>query len=419
MTDHPSHMQEPSGDAGDKLTPMPPGAPPRADFEARLKELALAAEQNFTHIDGQMRSLVQDFNQLALDFQEYTNEQDLLVVETHSHGAGDSEGGTVLHDDLGGVTSDQHHLRLHAIDDLALDHAAATDNTNHDVSTSKHGFVPKAPGGTTSFLRADVTWAVPSGGGGGGGGGLYATDIGDGHSVDFDVTHGLATQDLVVQVYDKSTLVQVECDIIHVSATVLRISFTYAPGTNAFRVVVVGGVAAGGGVVQSYIGYDTIGGTLETMTTRRVYAKKVTVATAGLLTGIEAYVDAGGADDSVGSIRVALFSDNAGTPNQVLSQASSSGESAFENLLLDTINGAGGNTTPRWLGGSIGYWLTPGDYWLAVQHLRDSGGIFRIRYDATGSDRFYTAGGQWIADWGWYTPTTSANQYSIRGNVVR
>jgi hypothetical protein len=30
------------------------------------------------------------------------------------------------------------------------------------VSTSKHGFAPKAPGGTTSFLRADGTWAAPA-----------------------------------------------------------------------------------------------------------------------------------------------------------------------------------------------------------------------------------------------------------------
>ena len=40
-----------------------------------------------------------------------------------------------------------------------------TDVTTRDVSLSQHGFVPKAPGGSTLFLRGDATWAAPAGGG--------------------------------------------------------------------------------------------------------------------------------------------------------------------------------------------------------------------------------------------------------------
>ena len=40
-----------------------------------------------------------------------------------------------------------------------------TDITTNNVSTSKHGFAPKAPNDTTKFLRGDGTWAVPSSGG--------------------------------------------------------------------------------------------------------------------------------------------------------------------------------------------------------------------------------------------------------------
>jgi hypothetical protein len=40
-----------------------------------------------------------------------------------------------------------------------------TDITTNDVSTSKHGFAPKAPNDTTKFLRGDGTWAVPASGG--------------------------------------------------------------------------------------------------------------------------------------------------------------------------------------------------------------------------------------------------------------
>jgi len=37
-----------------------------------------------------------------------------------------------------------------------------TDVTTNNVSTSKHGFAPKAPNDATKFLRGDATWDVPS-----------------------------------------------------------------------------------------------------------------------------------------------------------------------------------------------------------------------------------------------------------------
>ena len=40
-----------------------------------------------------------------------------------------------------------------------------SDITTNDVSTTKHGFAPKAPNDTTKFLRGDGSWAVPSSGG--------------------------------------------------------------------------------------------------------------------------------------------------------------------------------------------------------------------------------------------------------------
>lgn len=49
-----------------------------------------------------------------------------------------------------------------------------TDNTTWDVSTSQHGFVPKATGSTSSFLRADGSWAAVSDAG------TFVPTIGDG-----------------------------------------------------------------------------------------------------------------------------------------------------------------------------------------------------------------------------------------------
>jgi len=40
-----------------------------------------------------------------------------------------------------------------------------SDSTLKDVSTSAHGFCPKAPNDTTKFLRGDGSWAAPAGGG--------------------------------------------------------------------------------------------------------------------------------------------------------------------------------------------------------------------------------------------------------------
>lgn len=39
-----------------------------------------------------------------------------------------------------------------------------SDTTNNNASLAKHGFLPKLPGGTTMFLRADGTFATPAGG---------------------------------------------------------------------------------------------------------------------------------------------------------------------------------------------------------------------------------------------------------------
>ena len=39
-----------------------------------------------------------------------------------------------------------------------------TDLTAANVSLTAHGLTPKAPGGTTQFLRGDATWAVPPAG---------------------------------------------------------------------------------------------------------------------------------------------------------------------------------------------------------------------------------------------------------------
>jgi Head domain of trimeric autotransporter adhesin len=54
---------------------------------------------------------------------------------------------------------------LGAYDTVKDSDLSLSDITTNDVSTTKHGFAPKAPNDTTKFLRGDGTWAVPAGGG--------------------------------------------------------------------------------------------------------------------------------------------------------------------------------------------------------------------------------------------------------------
>jgi hypothetical protein len=64
-----------------------------------------------------------------------------------------------------GVTNGDSHDHVGG-DGAAITESALSlsDNSTGDVSTSKHGFCPKAPNDTAKFLRGDATWATPSGG---------------------------------------------------------------------------------------------------------------------------------------------------------------------------------------------------------------------------------------------------------------
>jgi hypothetical protein len=173
----------------------------------------------------------------------------------------------------------------------------------------------------------------------------------------------------------------------------------------------------GGGLTQAYVGYNTVGGSWESMTNVRVIAKQVTIGTACQLENIDVYVQMTNTASSVGGVlQVGVYSDNSGTPDMVIGMNTSVANS----LLMDNnvTGGATGINRPRWLAIPCDIWLPAGDYWLAVQPLDITDGI-QIAYDGSGGDRYYLSSGAWFADWGFYTPTTTTNRYSIRGNTIR
>jgi hypothetical protein len=62
--------------------------------------------------------------------------------------------------------SDPHTgYRLESASILPADLDVSADNTTADATTAHHGLLPKLGGGSSNYLRADGTWAAPSGSG--------------------------------------------------------------------------------------------------------------------------------------------------------------------------------------------------------------------------------------------------------------
>ena len=67
---------------------------------------------------------------------------------------------------------------------------------------------------------------------------FYATSIGDGSATSYTVTHNLGSQDVIVQLYDASSLDTVFADVVRTSTSVVTIDFSAAPTANDIRVLV-------------------------------------------------------------------------------------------------------------------------------------------------------------------------------------
>lgn len=67
-----------------------------------------------------------------------------------------------------------------------------------------------------------------------------SASVGNGSATSFAVNHGLNSRDVVVNVYDNATYETVEVDVVRTDANNVTVSFTTAPASNAYRVVVIG-----------------------------------------------------------------------------------------------------------------------------------------------------------------------------------
>jgi hypothetical protein len=167
----------------------------------------------------------------------------------------------------------------------------------------------------------------------------------------------------------------------------------------------------GGDPTHSFLGYNTVGGSAETMTQYRWYAKRITAATDGILLSLGAYIK-WGADD-LGAIMAAVYEDAAGpVPNKALF-ATSIGTGS------DTVDlsEAAGTRNPRWFSLPCGLFVTADDYWIAFA-TRNNSTQADIYYDTSGSDRYWTPGGFRILDGAYLSQTDSTRNYSIRASFI-
>lgn len=67
-----------------------------------------------------------------------------------------------------------------------------------------------------------------------------AANVGNNSATSFAVLHNFNTRDVAVNVYDNATYETVEVDVVRTDVNTVTVSFTSAPGTNAYRVVVIG-----------------------------------------------------------------------------------------------------------------------------------------------------------------------------------
>lgn len=82
-----------------------------------------------------------------------------------------------------------------------------------------------------AVLRTDTNGRVPL---------RYAVDVGTGALTSITVTHNLNTLDVCVDVFEKSSGAEVDCDIVHASVNTITLIFAVAPASNAYRCVVIG-----------------------------------------------------------------------------------------------------------------------------------------------------------------------------------
>lgn len=200
-------------------------------------------------------------------------------------------------------------------------------------------------------------------------------------------------------------------DILDLATAETDATLVLAPdgaGGVEFRAETGGG---GAEVTASILGYDTVGGTEESATINRVYAKSFTPTATGYLSMFEIYTRE--TTDSVQGLIVGLYENNAGALGKLISM-----ERVLSVAMTNNATFGGGTASvARWLGVPLSGKVTSGTtYWVAWMWTAELGGSPTPRqfYDGSGTDRRYDSTNQFLTDGGRFTETTDSRKYSVR-----
>jgi hypothetical protein len=165
-----------------------------------------------------------------------------------------------------------------------------------------------------------------------------------------------------------------------------------------------------GGMGQTYLGTNNIGGTWTAMTARRIYAKKITLTATSVITSIDVYLRPN--TDNVSNLVAGVISDSSG-PNLLI------GAGGYAPTYLSnssSMPGAG-----RWVSLPISTSQAAGDVWIAVMA---ENGLYDLANDGSSgsNDRYWTSS---VFDMMGTYPTafsvtsTGTPIYSIRASVLQ
>jgi len=224
---------------------------------------------------------------------------------------------------------------------------------------------------------------------------------------------------------DPSYSAVVEADITLANNTTNNVSITkhgfapiapndatkYLDGTGAYSVPAGGG----GGISQSFVGYNTVGGTWTTITASRYYLKQITLASAATFTSIDAYLRPN-IDNVANEALAVILSDSGGSPSVLFAGASLLGPNGIYLSNSSSMPGAG-----RWLSFPIGAHLASGTYWIGIA-VGAGAGNFQMANDGSGSDVTFTVTGGLLYLTGAYPSAWALSvgsvQWSIRASIL-
>lgn len=113
-------------------------------------------------------------------------------------------------------------------------------------SAAVTGLLPIANGGTNANSEANARTNLAAGGSQGSGVSTpvlsrkVTKSVGNASDTSFTIVHAFNTRDVMIQVYDAATYDTVIADTVRTDADTVTVSFSVAPASNAYKVIVIG-----------------------------------------------------------------------------------------------------------------------------------------------------------------------------------